>query len=102
MSSIRNVTASTHVPSDLARRVGISGINEILMVLWQGYHDLKNDKFVVIDSSTEEDDITQEWFTKILRIWDSRNRATVIAARYLHGAAIFPNRGNCKVEGEVP
>ena len=79
MSSIRNVTASTHVPSDLARRVGISGINEILMVMWQGYHDLKNDKFVVIDSSTEEDDITQEWFTKILRIWDSRNRATVIA-----------------------
>jgi hypothetical protein len=79
MSSIRNVTASTHVPSDLARRVGLSGINEILMVLWQGFHDLKNDNFFVIDSSTEEDDITQELFAKILRIWDSRNRATVIA-----------------------
>lgn len=83
MSSIRNITASTRVPSDLAQRVGVSGINEILTVLWQGYHDLKNDSLVVIDSSTEEDDITQEWFSKIQIIWDSRNRATVIALNNL-------------------
>ena len=40
MSSIRNITASTAVPDDLAKRLGPSGVNEILLTLWQGYHDL--------------------------------------------------------------
>lgn len=83
MSSIRNITASTPVPNDLAQKFGVNGINEILMVLWQGYHDLKDDALVVIDITTEEDDITQEWFVKIQRIWDSRNRATSIALNNL-------------------
>lgn len=38
MSSIRNITASTAVPDDLAKRLGPSGVNEILLTLWQGYH----------------------------------------------------------------
>lgn len=83
MSSIRNITASNPVPNDLAQKFGVSGINEILMVLWQGYHDLKSDALVVIDTTTEEDDITQEWFVIIQRIWDSRNRATSIALNNL-------------------
>lgn len=78
MSSIRNITSSTPVPTDLAKKFGVSGINEILAVLWQGYHELKSDAKIVITTSTEEDDITQEWFGKIQRIWDSRNRATSI------------------------
>ena len=31
MSSIRNITASTAVPDDLAKRLGPSGVNEILL-----------------------------------------------------------------------
>ena len=40
MSSIRNITASSAVPDDLAKRLGPAGINEILLTLWQGYHDM--------------------------------------------------------------
>lgn len=40
MSSIRNITASSSVPDDLAKRLGPSGVNEILLTLWQGYYDL--------------------------------------------------------------
>ena len=54
------------------------GVNEILAVLWKGYENLKNDPSIVISSSTEEDDITQDWFVKVQRIWDSRNLATCI------------------------
>lgn len=78
MSSIRDITASTPVPPDLAKKIGISGVNEILAVLWQGYHDLKDDSSVAITLTSEEDEITQEWFVKILHIWDSRNRATAV------------------------
>lgn len=79
MSSIRNITSSTAMPPDLAKKIGISGVNEILDVFWKGYHELKQDTSITIDSSTDEDDITQKWFEKILAIWDSRNRATSIA-----------------------
>ena len=79
MSSIRNITSSTAMPPDLAKKIGISGVNEILDVFWKGYHELKLDASITIDSSTDEDDITQKWFEKILAIWDSRNRATSIA-----------------------
>ena len=78
MSSIRNITASTPVPNDLAEKIGVSGVNEILQILWQGYRNLRSDSSVVITVTTEEDDITQEWFIKIQQIWDSRNRATSI------------------------
>ena len=76
MSSIRNITVSTPVPYDLAKKIGVSGVNEILSVLWQGYQDLKHDTSIVITVTSEEDDITQEWFVKIQQLWDSRNRAT--------------------------
>ena len=76
MSSVRNITSSTPVPYDLAEKIGVSGVNEILHVLWQSYHNLKSDNSVVITVDSEEDDITQEWFVKIQQIWDSRNRAT--------------------------
>lgn len=78
MSSIREITASTSVPPDLAKKIGINGVNEILTVLWKGYHDLKDDASIIITLESEEDEITQEWFTKIQRVWDSRNRATTV------------------------
>lgn len=79
MSSIRNITSSTAMPPDLARKIGVGGVNEILDVFWKGYNELKQDDSITIDISTDEDDITQKLFEKILAIWDSRNRATSIA-----------------------
>ena len=73
MSSIRNITASTPVPHDLAKKIGISGVYEILSVLWQGYQDLKHDTSIVITVASEEDDITQEWFVKIQGFSKSSN-----------------------------
>ena len=79
MSSIRNITSSTTMPPDLAMKIGVGGVNEILDVFWKGYQELKYDSSFVVNSSSEEDDITQKWYEKILDIWDSRNRATSIA-----------------------
>ena len=79
MSSIRNITSSTPMPPDLAKKIGVGGVNEILDVFWKGYQELKRDSSFVVNSSSEEDDITQKWYEKILGIWDSRNRATSIA-----------------------
>ena len=84
MSSIRNITSSTPMPPDLAKKIGGSGVNEILDVFWKGYQELTCDTSFVVNSSSEEDDITQKWYEKILGIWDSRNRATSIALNGLH------------------
>lgn len=78
MSSIRNITSSTPMSPDLAKKIGVGGVNEILDVFWKGYNELKTDTSFVVNSSSEENDITQKWFEKILGIWDSRNRATSI------------------------
>jgi len=78
MSSIRSIAASTSVPIDLVKKIGIDGVNEILAVLWRGYDELRKDSSASISLSSEEDDITQDWFVKVQRIWDSRNRATCI------------------------
>lgn len=78
MSSIRNITASSAVPDDLAKRLGPAGINEILLTLWQGYHDMIADTSITITENTEEDDITQEWYGKISLRWTSENRATIL------------------------
>ena len=78
MSSIRNITASTAVPDDLAKRLGPSGVNEILLILWQGYHDIIADTNITITENTEEDDITQEWYGKISLRWTAENRATIL------------------------
>ena len=79
MSSIRNITSSTPVPHDLAKKIGVGGVNEILDVFWKGYQELKHDASFVVNASSEEGDITQRWYEKILSIWDSRNRTTSIA-----------------------
>ena len=42
-------------------KIGVDGINEILSILWQGYHDLKSDTSIVITVDSEEDDITLAW-----------------------------------------
>ncbi len=83
MSNIRNITSSSPMPPDLAKKIGIGGVNEILDVFWRGYRELKNDSSFVVDISSEEDDITQKWYEKILNIWDSRNRATSIVLNRL-------------------
>lgn len=67
------------MPPDLAKKIGVGGVNEILDVFWKGYQELKSDTSFVTSTSSAEDDITQKWYEKILGIWDSRNRATSIA-----------------------
>ena len=78
MSSIRKITAATAVPDDLAKRLGISGVNEILLTLWQGYYDLLADSNIIISDTVEEDDITLEWYGKISQRWTNENRATTL------------------------
>ena len=78
MSSIRNITASSAVPDDLAKRLGPSGVNEILLTLWQGYYDLMADGNFTFSETAEEDEITLEWFGKISQRWANENRATTL------------------------
>lgn len=73
MSSIRNISASNIVPSDIARRLGSGGLKEILEVMWLAYHDLKSDG--IISANYDEDEITQEWFIRLYHRWTSDNRA---------------------------
>lgn len=76
MSSIKNISISNPVPSDLAKRLGENGIGIILSTFWLGYHDLKNDGR---DYSTmDEDSITVEWYAKIYDRWTSEDRTAQI------------------------
>lgn len=83
MSSIRSISASNSMPYDLARKIGVSGVTEILSVLWRAYHDLRKDHNLTVTVATPEDDITQEWYIKVQKIWDHRNRATCVALNIL-------------------
>lgn len=78
MSSIKDITASTPVPADIVEKIGINGVNEILAIMWRGYIDLRNDKTICIGISTQEDNITQEWYVKIQNLWRNENRASQI------------------------
>ena len=78
MSSIKSITSSTAMPLDLAKKIGVDGVNEILNVFWKAYTELKKDPAFVVSVTSEEDDITQKWYEKILEIWDSRNRTTSV------------------------
>lgn len=74
MSSIRSISASTPVPVDIAKSLGAGGINEIIEIMWLGFHDLEKDN--IISGSHQEDDITQEWYVKVSNRWHSENRAS--------------------------
>lgn len=101
MSSIRNITASSSVPDDLAKRLGPSGVNEILLTLWQGYYDLIADTGITISENAFEDDITQEWYGKISQRWTSENRATTLKITYLPCTALTRLSGILKNSGIV-
>lgn len=79
MSSIKNIVASNSIPPDLVKKIGKSGVNEILAVFWMSYDDIRNDQTIIITPTTEEDDITQIWHQKLMKRWESRNRATSVA-----------------------
>lgn len=91
MSSIRNITASTIVPDDLAKRLGPSGVNEILLILWQGYYDLIADTRITISETTKEDDITLEWCGKISQRWANENRATTLKINNIGPVHQYPD-----------
>ncbi len=77
MSSIRNISASTPMPVDLAKHLGTGGIAELLSVLWRGYDELHKANCITSDMS--ENTITQEWALWVQSIWYSENRAARIA-----------------------
>ncbi len=83
MSSLKNIKVSNQMPIDLAKKIGINGVNEILLIFWTSFNDLLLENSKDIDLSSEEDDITQLWYMKLTKRWDSRNRATVIALNNL-------------------
>lgn len=102
MSSIRNITASSTVPDDLARRLGPSGVHEILLILWQGYYDLIADPRLSITEDIGEDDITQEWYGKILQRWTNGNRATVLRINSIGPVNQYQDSTLRKIRGYKP
>lgn len=102
MSSIRNITASSTVPDDLAKRLGPSGVNEILLTLWQGYHDLIADTNITISKNAKEDDITLEWYGKILQRWIKENRATTLRINSIGPVHQYPDPTFKKAYGYKP
>lgn len=102
MSSIRSITASSPVPDDLAKRLGPSGVNEILLALWQGYHDLLSDTAIIISERAAEDDITIELYKKIMQRWDIKNRATTLRINSLIPVHQFPDTTLRKKRGYSP
>lgn len=73
MSRIQNITASNPMPVDLAKKLGKNGVIEILSVLWAGYYVLRADN--IISSDMDENEITEEWFMRVNKIWHRENRA---------------------------
>lgn len=102
MSSIKNIAASSAVPIDLAKKIGINGVNEILSVLWQSYNELKQDSAIVITALTEEDDITKEWYGKIQLHWFSQNRATCLVAYKIGPMHQYPDPTKALKRGYKP
>ena len=49
MSSIIKITSSTPMPPDLAKKIGVGGVNEIIDVFWKGYRGLKSDTSFVVN-----------------------------------------------------
>ena len=102
MSSIRDIRASSAVPHDLARLLGPSGVHEILMVLWQGYHDLLNDSNICISASSLEDDVTLELCGKISSRWYNKNRASMLKFRDITPVHQYPDKTLKKGTGFSP
>lgn len=102
MSSIRNITSSSSVPDDLAKRLGPSGVNEILLTLWQGYYDLLSDPNIDISENAAEDDITLEWSGKIQQRWETKNRATKLNVNNLLPVHQYPDTTLKKNSGYSP
>ena len=73
VSSIQSITASNPMPIDLAKKLGKNGVIEILSVLWAGYYVLRADN--IISSDMDENEITEEWFMRVNKIWHRENRA---------------------------
>lgn len=64
------------MPIDLANILGKDGVAEILLVLWQGYDSLRARS--IVKCNMAENEITQEWFLCINKIWNAKNRASCL------------------------
>lgn len=102
VSSIRTITSSSAVPDDLAKRLGPAGVNQILLIMWQGYYDLLADKNITITEHALEDDITLEWYGKIFQRWTSENRATLLRVNKIGPVHQYPDSTLKKDRGYKP
>lgn len=102
MSSVRDMTFSTSVPDDLARRLRPSGVREIVKVLWDSYHLLRDDARTSYGRNTDEDLITQEWYAKIACIWSNKNRATCIRMAHFGPMHQYGDPTLKKKRGKMP
>lgn len=64
------------MPIDLAKKLGKSGIIEVISVMWDGYHDIFSE--CIITPDMQENTITQEWFIRVSSRWNKENRAARI------------------------
>ena len=76
MSKIRNIPSANEMPIDLAKKLGRSGIIEVISVMWDGYHDIFSE--CIITPDMQENTITQEWFIRVSSRWNKENRAARI------------------------
>ena len=99
MSSIRSITASNHMPADLAKKLGKNGVVEILSVLWDGYHSLRKDN--IITQEMDENEITEEWFLRVNEIWHNENRALRLSIK-IAPSLQHEDRTKAKPVGQPP
>lgn len=99
MSSIRNFSAATPMPVDLAKELGAGGVAELLSVLWRGYAELY--KANCITPNMAENTITQEWALRVQAIWYREDRAARINI-LLDPATQHEDRTVAKAKGSPP
>lgn len=100
--SIRNIKNATPMPSDLVKILKPKGVNAILLIFWGSYKDLLNDKSITINKSSKEDDITLEWYGKILERWRKKNRALTLRRKKIIPVHQYPDGTLSKAQGYNP
>ena len=99
---IRNIKNATSMPSDLALRLKPKGVKAILLILWESYSDLLKDKSITINDLSKEDEITLEWYGKILDRWCKKNRAMLLRRKKIAPAHQHPDETLSKDRGYNP
>ncbi|MDE6284349.1 MAG: hypothetical protein K2M17_01210 [Bacilli bacterium] len=100
--SIWNIKNATKMPADLAKKLKPKGVKSILLIFWDSYKDLLNDKNLTIDCNSKEDDITLEWYGKVLERWSNKNRALLLRRKKIKPVHQYPDETLSKYQGYKP